>query len=72
MLEFVIPRVINGQSLAAQILKAEEKKLIIIEAEYNRSISRTVWMVPLVCGLMVGNGGHGAVIRAHAALRKNV
>lgn len=70
LLGFVVPRVINGWSLAAQILKAEEKKLIFIEAEYNGSISWPVWMVPVVRGLMVGNGAREAVIRAHAALRE--
>lgn len=48
LLEFVIPRVINGESLAAQFLKAEEKKQIFIEAEYNGSIAWAVWIVPLV------------------------
>lgn len=45
LLDFVIPRVINVQSLAAHILKAEEKKQIFIAAEYNGSISLAVWMV---------------------------
>lgn len=56
----------------AQILNAEEKKLIFIEAEYNGSISWPVWMVPVVRGLTGENGPHEAVIRAHAALRATV
>lgn len=47
LLEFVIPREVNG-GLGGVVKSSEEKKLIYIEAEYNRSISWPVWLVPVV------------------------